>query len=150
MTESEVKQKVTSTEFLRHQIVLDRRRRETTTSHWYMALLASLLTCLPYRVWGQDIPPGYDQPSKFLLKFGSDEEIQEKEDDLMSEEESARYAELQKAVWLGIFGMDKDGNKVEPETEPVRPVQTPVRPPPPPPRPVSKRPRVQVITSNGH
>lgn len=105
-----------------------------------------------------------DKPSAYLLKFGSKEEMARKEEE-MSLEESARYAELQKSIWLGVLGMDKDGNKITDEPVKTRmtesmiraahaadapvAVQAPTQAPPPPSPPPGRQ-RTKVYTSNGH
>jgi hypothetical protein len=102
---------------VRYQAHLEREMNEAKVEHWYMALLASILYCLPWRVWGQDVPDKADLPSTFLLKFGDPEEMKKKEE-VMSEEDSIRYAELQKSIWLGIFGFDDQGKPVG--NEPIK------------------------------
>ncbi len=99
-------------EFLRYLAHLEREQNETQVEHWYSALLASMLACIPYRVWGQDVPDELQKPSSFLLKFGTSEEIKAKEEE-MSEQESEEYAKLQKSIWLGMFRMDENGNPME-------------------------------------
>lgn len=140
---------VTATEFLRYQAAIEREQNEATTTQWYIALLASILQCMPYRIWGQDVPEGMDKPSNYLLKFGTREEMARKEEE-MSEEEARRYAALQKSLWLQMFGFDEAGNKVE-DVGPRRPQPQPPPPPAQPPAPVPQgRRRPQVITHHGH
>lgn len=117
-TVTELKKRMTATEYIRWCLVLADEKNERTPEMWYHAQTTSALHCVPFWVWGKSPPEGLDKPETFLLTFvdGSDKpEEREKSEAELKEEATMKSKSSGWGVLLKMPGFAPDENRPKPK-----------------------------------
>jgi hypothetical protein len=119
-TPSEVMHQVTWVDFLRYQVLFEEEVNQHEVLHWYMAQLAEIIFCIPFRIWGKPIPSAVET-KKFLLKFGKPEpKVKDELDEIARQDAVENYSQKEMLKWALSLGMPLPGQEPEVDTSPVK------------------------------
>lgn len=84
--------------------MFEKEINEPKPEHFYLAQLASEISCLPYLVWGKDPPQELRDLKTWMLKFGDPEEIEKKSKEA-EEQRAIQQSEFSSSVWASAVGL---------------------------------------------